>query len=310
MELVDFDACELSYRTYEGNAGRKRGIIWRGDNWLIKYPENTAGMRGHVLSYTTSPVSEWLGSHIYALAGIDVHQTVLGISQGKLVCACRDFCPAGVTLATFKSIKNSDPRDRLLPDGSASSGNSTYLSDVLETLVTSPILSQVEGAVDRFWEMFVVDALIRNTDRNNTNWGLLRQGDGPSAHMSLAPVYDNGNSFYNKRTLSRTQDALLEEGRVEREALRDVTSIFLDDTGKKIQPFDYMARASDPHLIEAIGRIANQLDLSQALSLIDELPQVACGAEIMPDDVRAFHRRCLVTRWERGVLPIVRQAEN
>lgn len=133
MRFVDFDALPPSYRAYEGNAGRKHGFVWENECWFAKYPENTAGMRGDVPSYTTSPISEWLGSHIYELAGIDVHETVLGVSRGKLVCACRDFCREGTSLLTFKAVKNGDDRDRLLPDGSSSSGNSVYLSDILET---------------------------------------------------------------------------------------------------------------------------------------------------------------------------------
>ena len=41
-------------------------------------------MRGDVLSYMTAPLSEYIGSHIYEILGIDVHQTILGIRNGKL----------------------------------------------------------------------------------------------------------------------------------------------------------------------------------------------------------------------------------
>ena len=43
--------------------------------------------------------------------------------------------------------------------------------------------------------MFVLDAFIGNPDRNNGNWGIILHSDKT---FSLAPVYDNGNSFNNK----------------------------------------------------------------------------------------------------------------
>jgi len=43
------------------------------------------------ISYTTSPLSEYLGSKIYEALGIPVHETVLGIRKNKVVVACRDF---------------------------------------------------------------------------------------------------------------------------------------------------------------------------------------------------------------------------
>ena len=43
------------------------------------------------LSYTNSPISEYLGSHIYKILGFDVHDTILGYANGKNVVACKDF---------------------------------------------------------------------------------------------------------------------------------------------------------------------------------------------------------------------------
>lgn len=43
------------------------------------------------ISYTTSPVSEYIGSHVYEIIGIPVHKTMLGIKDKKVVVACKDF---------------------------------------------------------------------------------------------------------------------------------------------------------------------------------------------------------------------------
>ena len=57
-------------------------------------------------SYTTAPLSEYLGSHIYELLGFDVHKTLLGIKKGKVVVACKDFCVIRGGLSEIRTIKN------------------------------------------------------------------------------------------------------------------------------------------------------------------------------------------------------------
>lgn len=46
---------------------------------------------------------------------------------------------------------------------------------------------------EKFWEMFIVDSLIGNTDRHNRNWGfLLNKNTGKT---SFSPIYDCGSCF-------------------------------------------------------------------------------------------------------------------
>lgn len=58
------------------------------------------------ISYSTSPLSEYIGSHVYELLGQEVHETRLGIYNGKCVVACKNFLSPGETLLEFKDIKN------------------------------------------------------------------------------------------------------------------------------------------------------------------------------------------------------------
>ena len=62
MALIDFEGCEKSRRFYAGNAGRKIGVVWNGGNWILKFPGPTGRLQGSVPSYTTAPLSEFLGS--------------------------------------------------------------------------------------------------------------------------------------------------------------------------------------------------------------------------------------------------------
>lgn len=52
--------------------------------------------------------------------------------------------------------------------------------------------TDVKETIDRFWDMFIVDALIGNFDRHGGNWGFIKRNN----QYRIAPVYDNGSSLY------------------------------------------------------------------------------------------------------------------
>ncbi len=56
--------------------------------------------------------------------------------------------------------------------------------------------------------MFVVDALLGNPDRNNSNWGIVLGMDGSKR---IAPVYDNGNCLNCKWDEEKMLEVLSDE---------------------------------------------------------------------------------------------------
>ena len=230
MALIDFEGCEKSRRFYAGNAGRKIGVVWNGGNWILKFPGPTGRLQGSVPSYTTAPLSEFLGSHVYGMLGIPVHETVLGIRGGKVVCACRDFTDDDWELVEFHDLKNSLSDDEPGFTESASTGSGVVLADVRAAINRIPELAGIDGVRERFWDMFVTDAFIRNIDPNNTNWGDLSDRKG---HYRLAPVYDNGNSFNNKRTEAAIERRLSKDELIRQDAL-DVRSCYITDRAAQI----------------------------------------------------------------------------
>ena len=91
IKIERFDNSNLSGITYGGHSGSKKGIIFNDERWFLKYPKSTRSMEVIGMSYTTSPISEYLGSHIYNIIGLDTHETKLGFANGKIVVACKDF---------------------------------------------------------------------------------------------------------------------------------------------------------------------------------------------------------------------------
>lgn len=200
-EIVNLNNCRLSRKNgmYGGAAGNKDGIIYNDENWLIKYPKNIKGLeRTGEASYSTAPLSEYIGSHIYEILGYDVHATFLGERHGKIVVACKDFATEDdlIEIRTIKNYANSELAELLEQKFSAS--DSEHVVDIEELLLhlsNNPILNRVPGITERFWEQAVIDIFINNNDRNNGNWGILRNREGVDR---LAPVFDNGGSFQTK----------------------------------------------------------------------------------------------------------------
>lgn len=200
MGILELDNCPLSDRnsTYYGMAGQKEGVLIDGEPWIVKYPKNTVGMRGNVDSYTTAPLSEYIGSHVYEILGYDVHKTELGCRNDKIVVACKDFCEYTGQLVEFRGFKNvyNKELEQVLEMHLSSTGSdqAVELKEILIHLEHNPSLQVIPGLTDRFWDCIIVDGLINNNDRNNGNWGMLRK-DGK---FCLSPVYDNGAAFANK----------------------------------------------------------------------------------------------------------------
>lgn len=211
VNIVNLDGCKLSRKNgmYGGAAGNKDGIIYNGDSWLIKYPKNIKHLEGTGgASYSTSPLSEYLGSHVYEILGYDVHETFLGVRNGKIVVACKDFA-INKDLLEIRTIKNHANGElaELLERrfGSTRSDHIIDLEELLLHLENNTILRDIPGVVERFWDQAIIDIFINNNDRNNGNWGILRDEYGVD---TLAPIFDNGSSFQDKLAECKIEHAL------------------------------------------------------------------------------------------------------
>lgn len=309
VEIVDLRECGKSGLFYGGRAGQKEGILINGEPWIAKYPRTTRDLQGrHLPPYTSSPISEYVGAHIYASLGIPVHETMLGYRTGKVVCACKDFTHPDKRLFEFREIKNALSDDDAGFSSAPSDGESVYLGDVLAAIETSELLRSVPGVRERFWDMFVVDAFIKNPDRNNGNWGLLM---GADRTYELAPVYDLGSSLFSKRSPSLAESRLSDESEVEQDAFGTNVSCYRlptdDGRGQAIHPFEYLASTRNPDLDAAVVRFVETVDMKVVDAIVDSVPAEAFGRPLMPEGARVSHKLLLRRRLEDGFLPIYRR---
>lgn len=295
--------------SYGGAAGSKEGIDIEKEHWIIKYPQTTRGMKGDLLSYTTAPLSEYLGSHIYQMLGIDVHDTLLGIRNNKLVVACKDFCQAEGSLReirTLKNIYNKELSERL--EQSVSSTSSSHLVDLDEIMIHltyNPVLKEIPNIKERFWQQFIVDILINNNDRNNGNWGILSQ-DGK---IALAPVFDNGAAFSNKNPDEKLLATLSDPEKLKNSALNTATIFSKND--KQIQTRDLL-KIEDNALFDVALTLVPKIkdSMKDITDFINAVPEQHAGIYVCSEVRKQYYVRSMELRLKYHLIPLYEKAVN
>ena len=272
---MDFSSYELSNRYYAGSE-RKVGIRTSdGSCYMLKFPKATAfGKRA-------SHISEYLGSHLFNLAGIKAQQTYLGTYRGEQVVACKDFNGPSSQFVPFNEVGESTLEE----------DKETYqydYDDIMRMLRDNSKLTSVDQTISAFWRMYIVDALLGNFDRHGANWGFLKRDN----RYELAPVFDNGSCLFPQ---------LVDDGELrsvlgsENEMLKRVYRFPTSQVrlrGKKSSYDEVIASRAYPECNEALAYVIDELDVAAAHDLIAETP-------FMSDARREFCHAIFDLRYQR-----------
>ena len=281
--MIDFTDLPVRKKTYAGANGSKIAVIYNGAQYMLKFP--TPPSRNKVMSYTNGCASEYIGSHIFALLGIPVQETLLGIyrrnGKEKIVVACKDFTSSGIVLQDFASLKNT------IID-SEHNGYGTELYDILQAIEEQQAVD-AEALKAWFWDMFIVDALIGNWDRHNGNWGFLYKTE--TDVMTLAPIYDCGSCLFPQADTQIMQNTL--DDPKERELRTfSIPLSSLRMNGQKINYFDFLSSLEYKDCNEALLRIVPRIDLEKINEMIEATP---CITALQ----KQFYKTMLAERKER-----------
>lgn len=304
MEFIDFNDCMVNERngTYGGMAGSKEGITYNGNYWIIKYPKNTKDMNDVDISYTTAPLSEYIGSHIYQELGYDVHETLLGFRNNKLVVACKDFCLNRGDLLEIRTLKNTyneELENRLNVE--ISSTGSQHMIEIKEILIhldNNPILSNIHGLKERFWDCVVIDGLINNNDRNNGNWGILLENNT----YKISPIFDNGASFSNKLSDEKIRTRLKNFDNLRMSAVNIATAY--SDNGKRFT-YKKILSFNNEDLKDAIMKNTKLISdkMGDITNLLNSIPNVYKGIPIITEERKNFYLKSMEIRFNELILP-------
>lgn len=150
-------------------------------------------------------------------------------------------------------------------------GYGTELADILYTFAEQNAIDQA-AVTERFWDMFIVDALIGNWDRHNGNWGFLY--DTRTDKMELAPVYDCGSSLYPQADDKIMEAVLSDESELNFRIYEIPTSAIMLD-GKKVKYFDFISSLKFEDCNCALKRIVPRIDLAKIYSIIEKTPFIS-----------------------------------
>lgn len=171
--IKDFSKCHPSQKYY-GGSGRKKGIQIDGENYIIKFRKNTRDGKAY------NHVSEYLGSHIFELLGCVAQDTWLGVYQGEEIVLMKDFVEEETVFVPFCDI-----REQALDGGGDFIDPACGENGKLSGKLGGP--ERMGEIRETFWDMFVIDALIGNSDRKESSWGFIER----KGKYEPAPVFNN-----------------------------------------------------------------------------------------------------------------------
>lgn len=230
-----------------------------------------------------------------------MHQTILGTRNGKTVVACKDFLNEGDRLYEFDKIKVTFEPHFLDSNGNETNGVGVDLYEIVMTIKEHPIFSDMKDVERFFWKMFVMDAWIGNTDRNNSNWGIIIKADGTKR---LAPVYDNGNCFNCKWDEAKMEQTISDVKEIHREAFSGRRCIF-EMNGKMINPYQLIEKREYSLCDEALEKMVPEMyvKIEKIKDMIDDIPVVS---EVQ----KKFYKVMLQTRLDKVFMPVYQEIKT
>lgn len=273
---MNFDSLKKSNRFY-GGSEQKISLTDGSNYYMAKFRKNS------VRGYTFNHVSEYLGSHIFKLIGLDTHDTYLGHYCGADIVLCKDFISDGSQFVAFNDVGESSIEE------DKTKFQYTY-EDIVKMLKENKKITNVQETIDRFFDIFIVDALIANPDRHGGNWGFLKRDN----KYTLAPVFDNGASLFpgfSEENEDELEYILNNEDEINERVFQFPWSHIL--LNKRLSSYYQVINSlMFEECNNALKRIVPKINLSNINELIDSV-------ECISDIRKRFLKTLIKTRYEK-----------
>lgn len=256
--MIDFTNCIEEINSYKGSE-KKKTLIYNNKKYLVKFPDPIREKNKNI-SYINNSFSEYIGSNIFKLVGFPTQNTIIGKykfnEKEKIVCACEDFTDEENVLYEFENLALSSNPDKKIE---------TELSDILEVIDNYLNKIDTKEIKNKFFEMFIIDSLIGNTDRHNGNWGfILNKKDST---LNFSPIYDCGSCL----------NPMLDDEEIEKISDKEIKNLAINChsclkiDGKKINYMSFLKEMKNIECNNAIIRIFNNIKLDKINDFIDNI---------------------------------------
>ena len=292
-KTIDFTSCKhITDRVYNCADGKKIAVEYEGERYILKLPPSGGKIPAETL-YNNSIISEHIAAGIFNMAGIKTQKTMLGTydldGRTEIVCACKVFTNNNKRLFDFRSVINT-------LSGSVHSGTETELTDILEAIEKQKFVNP--GILrEHFWNMFIMDALLGNSDRNNSSWGLLY--DKQTKTAEIAPIFNCGSCLFLHAEESVIKIILENEIELNARIYQFPTSAIKTD-GERIYYYDFISSMQNEDCSKAVLRIVPKIDINLISAFIDNVPYIS-------DLQRKFYKTYITAKYEKIILPTYKQ---
>ena len=275
--MIDFTNAIEEFNNYKGSE-KKKTLIYNGKKYLVKFPDPIREKNKNI-SYINNAFSEYIGSNIFKICGFETQNVILGKydyrGREKIVCACEDFTDNENILYEFENLVLSTNPDKKIE---------TELNDIMEVIDENKMINTKETKI-KFWNMFIIDSLIGNTDRHNGNWGFLL--NTKTKQIIFSPIYDCGsclNPMLEDEQINKMSD-------IELKNLAINCYSCLKENDKKINYITYIKQMKNEECNSAIKRLFNYIDIEKIKKFIDEI-------DCMTKERKDFYKKIIEIRYE------------
>ena len=275
--MINFTNCKEELNNYKGSE-KKKTLIYDGKKYLVKFPDPIREKNKNI-SYINNAFSEYIGSNIFKMVGFPTQNTIIGVykynEKEKIVCACEDFTNSNKVLYEFENLALSTNPDKKIE---------TELTDILNVLDENNIIN-IPKIREKFWDMFVIDSLIGNTDRHNGNWGFLV--DIKTNKIEFAPIYDCGSCL----------NPMIDDDEIKKLQDNDIKNLAINcysclkENSKKINYMTYIKECKNEECNKAILRVFKNIKIDEINKFIDE---ISC----MSNERKEFYKKIINIRYK------------
>ena len=275
--MIDFSKATEELNTYRGSE-KKKTLIYDNKKYLVKFPDPIREKNKNI-SYINNAFSEYVGSNIFKIVGFKTQNTILGTytynGKEKIVCACEDFTDENHILYEFEKLALSANPDKKIE---------TELEDIIGVIEETKIETK-DNIKEKFWDMFIIDSLIGNTDRHNGNWGILVNVRSNMAEF--APIYDCGSCL----------NPMLDEKDIEKLNNTEIKNLAINcyscikENGKKINYMTFIKSLKNEDCNKAILRVFEKINLDKINKFIDN---ISC----MTSNRKDFYKEIIYLRYK------------
>ncbi len=274
--MIDFTNAIEEFNNYRGSE-KKKTLIYNSRKYLVKFPDPVREKNKNI-SYINNAFSEYIGSNIFKIVGFKVQNTILGKykykEKEKVVCACEDFTDDNNVLYEFENIALSTNPDKKIE---------TEIKDIMEVIEENKMIN-TEETKQKFWDMFVIDSLIGNTDRHNGNWGFILNKN--TGKVEFSPIYDCGSAL----------NPMLEDEEIERLNETELKNLAINcysclkENGKKINYITYIKEIKNEECNAAIKRLFLNIN-------IDEINKFINNIDCISTKRKEFYKKIIEKRY-------------